>query len=258
MVLQLQVAAVGLSFLYLSSGLSGAWLDPSSDAGQQSASSRSGQHNLPQFQHPPTRTTESTGPTGLVNGSLRAAGLPSSYEVGILANVVRQLRSQLEHAYNIDITEAVFTLSHLLALYQDYLQDVATHLKLRYVTPQRIHLPIVWETAWAYAGHWRGLCKTWWNDTECMYEELREMPDVHLLGVHCSRDPLTVAMSIFAGAGNLFEPDYRHGENFTLGRDALSDYGREEDYWRDVRRHLLGLMEEFPFTYFPPPPSWLW
>jgi len=178
--------------------------------------------------------------------ALKSVGLPASYEVGILADVIRPLRSQLEGAFDITITEAVFTASHLVALYQDDLEDVATRLGLRYVTPRREFHPLVWETSSAYAGHGRGLCKAWYNDTECALEESRTMPEIALLSVHYSRTALTVALATIEGAAGLWEPEYRHSENFSLGREARAGYACDEDYWVNVRRELLAIMEQFP------------
>jgi hypothetical protein len=57
--------------------------------------------------------------------------------------------------------------------------------------------------------------------------------------MHYSQTALTVALSGIAGAGELWEPPYRHHENFGLGREALGGYGSEEQYWEDVRREVL-------------------
>lgn len=167
--------------------------------------------------------------------------------MGVLADVVRHLRSQIEGAFGVRITEAVFTASHLVALYQDDLQDVAAYLGLRYVTPRREFHPLVWETSSVYAGHGRGLCKAWWNATECALEP---MPQVALLSVHYSRTALTVALATMYGGG-LWEPEYRHSENFTLGREAMAGYANEEIYWEDVKLQLLTIMVAFPA--FPKP-----
>ncbi|OIW24506.1 hypothetical protein CONLIGDRAFT_673673 [Coniochaeta ligniaria NRRL 30616] len=179
--------------------------------------------------------------------ALKAIGLPASYEVGVLSAVVRSLRAQLEGAFGIRIAEAVFTASHLAALYQDDLEDVAVYLGgLRYVTPRREFHPYVWETSAAYAGYGRGLCGAWWNDTACALEEVEEMPVIALLSVHYGRTALTVALSEIDGAGGLWEPLYRHRENFGLGREALGGYGSEEEDWEDVRREVLIITVEFP------------
>jgi hypothetical protein len=91
----------------------------------------------------------------------KTLGLPASYEVGVLAQVIQHLRSQLEFDFGISISEAVFTSSHLLALYQDDLEDAAENVDIKYVVPRWQFKPILWETAAAYAGHGLGMCNHW-------------------------------------------------------------------------------------------------
>lgn len=93
--------------------------------------------------------------------ALKSLGLPASYEVGVFARVIQHLRSQLEFDFGISISEAVFTSSHLLALYQDDLEDAAENLGIKDVDPRWNSKPIFWQTAAAYAGHGLGLCKHW-------------------------------------------------------------------------------------------------
>lgn len=95
--------------------------------------------------------------------ALKAVGLPASYEVGVLAQVIQNLRTELELEFGISISEAVFTSFHLLALYQDDLEDVAENVVIEYVVPTYQFKPIFWETASAYAGHGLGMCKDWRN-----------------------------------------------------------------------------------------------
>ena len=77
------------------------------------------------------------------------------------------------------------------------------------------------------------------------------MPVITLLSVHYSQTALTVALSSIARSGGLWEPPYRHHENFGLGRDALGGYGSEEEYWEHVRREVLVIMDQF--SGFPNP-----
>lgn len=93
--------------------------------------------------------------------ALKALGLPASYEVGVLGQVIRSLRSDIELEFGIKITEAVFTSSHLLALYQDDLEDAAENAGIEYIIPGYQFKPVFWETASAYAGHGLGLCEDW-------------------------------------------------------------------------------------------------
>jgi hypothetical protein len=182
--------------------------------------------------------------------ALKTIGLPASYEVAVLANVIRHLRSKLESDYGISISEAVFTSSHLVALYQDDLEDAAWNVGIKYVTPKSQFQPILWETATAYAGHGLGICEHWQDEDRCKEEEA-QLPSITILAVHYSRNALTVSLPKIWAAVAVWEPDYRHIENFTLGSDVISGYSNPEDYWTDVRGALSGTMLEF--TSFPKP-----
>lgn len=182
--------------------------------------------------------------------ALKTMGLPASYEVGILAQAIKHLRSQLESEFGISISEAVFTSSHLLALYQDDLEDVAVDAAIKYVTPRYQFQPLIWETAAAYAGYGFGMCEHWRDESRCWDEESK-LPDTTVLGVHYSSNALTVSLAKVQTAFSTWEPNYRRIENFTLGSDAISRYPSSNDYWAEIKRTLLEIMEEYPL--FPKP-----
>ncbi|KAI1142333.1 hypothetical protein F5Y05DRAFT_222803 [Hypoxylon sp. FL0543] len=180
-----------------------------------------------------------------VRNGLTKVGLPASHDVGILAGVVKQLRSDFESEYHIRVSEAVFTSTHLLALYQDDLMDLADHLGIKYVIPKRQFKPILWETASSYAGYGLGLCEHWRDEDRCT-EETHSLPKINLLSVHYSRTALTTALVPIKTAVGAFEPDPLHIENFTLGSDAIGDYPNPEDYWTGVKDVLLNALRRFP------------
>lgn len=182
--------------------------------------------------------------------ALKAVGLSSSYELGVLAQVIEHLRSELEPTLDITVHEAVFAASHLVALYKDDLQDAADHVGIKYITPKDLFKPFLWETAAAYAGHGFGLGKHWRDDDKCWEEEGR-MPRRTILAVHYSQNALTVSLAKVSDAISAWEPDYRHIENFTLGSDAIKRYSDTEDYWADVKDALLSINTQFPL--FPKP-----
>ncbi|PNY23692.1 Uncharacterized protein TCAP_06365 [Tolypocladium capitatum] len=184
-------------------------------------------------------------PRRAVRNALKKLGLPASYEVGVLAGVIQHLRSELELAYSIRISEAVFTSSHLLGLYQDDLMDMADHVGIKYVTPKNQFKPIIWETAAAYAGYGLGMCEHWEDDDWCR-KDFEDIPGITLLAVHYSRNALTVSLVPVRNAIGAFEPDFLHDENFTLGSDAISGYSHPEDYWSGVKDLLLYTMRTFP------------
>lgn len=183
--------------------------------------------------------------------ALKVAGLPASYEVGVLAQVIEHLRSQLEADFDISIYEAVFTSSHLVALYQDDLEDAANYTGIKYITPKKQFKPILWETATAYAGHGLGICEHWQDEEKCQEERI-QLPQETVLAVHYSQSALTVSLAEISVAEAAWEPHYRRVENFTLGSNAIPGYGaRACDYWANVKDVLLAVMTEFPL--FPRP-----
>lgn len=184
-------------------------------------------------------------PRKALRAALKTAGLPASYEVGVLSHVIKRLQSRLEADFGIFISGAVFSSSHLLALYQDDLEDAAYDAGIKYVTPNHQFKPILWETGSAYAGHGRGMCEHWQNEGRCREEEER-WPQITVFAVHYSRNALTTSLARVSAAIAVWEPDYRHEENFTLGSDGISAYPSLEKYWADVRETLFLTMTTFP------------
>lgn len=172
-------------------------------------------------------------------------GLPASADVGALASVVKELRSQIESDINIKVENATLAGPHLVALYQDDIQDICDYVGFRYIIPKAMYRPFLWETGAAYAGYGMGLCEHWQNDTQCAIEN-GELPKIPIMAVHYSQTALTVTHASIRRATHSFEPDSRRMENFTLGSNALSRYPSPDDYWRDVKRGLLLRMIESP------------
>ena len=57
-----------------------------------------------------------------------------------------------------------------------------------------------------------------------------------------TRKVLTVSLSVTESAYYLWEPPYRHEEDFTLGNNPKHDNPSEEYYWESVRKRLLDIM----------------
>lgn len=53
---------------------------------------------------------------------------------------------------------------------------------------------------------------------------------------------LTASLSVTKSSYYLWEPPYRHGEDFTLGNNAKHDNPSEGYYWESVRKRLLDIM----------------
>lgn len=176
----------------------------------------------------------------------KKAGLPASADVGTLASVIKTLRSQLEADLNIRISSAILTVAHLVALYQDDAQDIFEYVGIEYIEPKNQFRPLLWETAAAYAGYGLGICEHYHDKDICENEE-QSLPRVSVFAVHYSRTALTTALVFLWQATALWEPDYRHLENFNLGSDAMARYASPDEYWRDVNGTLEKLIDLWQF-----------
>ena len=175
----------------------------------------------------------------------KSVGLPASYDVGVLGHVVERIRTKLEETHDIHIDTAVFTASHLTALYQDDLEDVAAFLGINYLVPRWHFSPLVWEAASAYAGYGLGLCEHWQDAARCK-KEMKEMDSIPVLSVHYTRNALTVSWPYIFAAIMAWEPEGRHFENFTLGSDVIKDYPTDSAYWDEVRAFLPTIIQVHP------------
>ncbi|KAK3316895.1 hypothetical protein B0H66DRAFT_605162 [Apodospora peruviana] len=161
--------------------------------------------------------------------SLMSAGLPASHEVGVLARVIQTLRHQLEQSYRIEIKEAVFTATHLLALYEEDLRDAASHAGIRYFTASKGQT-YLYDMETAYVGYVFGRCQR-----EGCAEKLSHK---NVLAMHYTRNVLTVSFAnlpsatwAYAGARLL--------ENFTLGAFDIDRFPSRDEYWMAIRDALL-------------------
>jgi len=175
----------------------------------------------------------------------KKVGLPATADVGILATVIKKLRSQIESDLKITVSDATLTTTHLEALYQDDVEDICEYAGFKYATPGSLQRPILWETSSAYAGYGLGICKHWQNHTQCGIESAA-FPSLDVLAVHYSRTALTSTLAVIRVALGTWDPVYRRVENFNLGSDAKASYASEDDYWRNVKGALLQRMLEIP------------
>jgi hypothetical protein len=64
-----------------------------------------------------------------------------------------------------------------------------------------------------------------------------------ILAVHYSKKALMTSLIAMKTATALWEPEYRHQEDFTLGYDAISGGTKKEKYWEAVRDQIQGCIE---------------
>ena len=89
----------------------------------------------------------------------------------MLSKLIKSLCQKAEAELRINIASAVITVSHLIALYQDDIQDAFEYVGLEYVEPKKNYRPLVWETASTYAGYGFGLCEHYSDAEKCAAEE---------------------------------------------------------------------------------------
>ena len=140
----------------------------------------------------------------------------------------------------LNANSAAATSPHLLALYVEDMGDAFDYLNLYW-----LRLPVRYrhlrETSAAYAGYGFGLCSNY-TDLPACKDELQNWPNDVVMAILYTRKVLTVSLSVTKSAYYLWEPPYRHEEDFTLGNNAKHDNPSEEYYWESVRKRLLDIM----------------
>ena len=144
---------------------------------------------------------------------------------------------------DITLSAAALSVTHLLALYQDDVQDTLDYAGLEYQTIDAYYRPVLWESAVAYAGHGLGICEHYRDPPQCQHE-LARIPLLTALSVHHAPGALTLALPVFQYATSLWEPDYRHVEHFELGakRDS-NDPHQSYHYWSRVQRAVEFILD---------------
>ncbi|KAI9767436.1 MAG: hypothetical protein M1840_005665 [Geoglossum simile] len=202
----------------------------------------SSRHLAPPYEDPGDPFAD--GPRRAKRSFRKSIGLPATADVGVLSEVVRALRQKAESDLGIHISSAVMAVSHLVALYQDDVQETFEYIGIEYIEPKNYFRPVFWENAAAYAGYGFGMCEHYTNPEVCAAEE-KDMPLENILAVHYSRTALMTSLAVIKTATALWEPDYRHLEDFTLGYDAIDSSESEENYWDAVRNYLQELMIQY-------------
>lgn len=169
----------------------------------------------------------------------------------MLAALLKQLQTKAELELKITIKLATVAISHLVALYQDDLTNSFEYNGLEYTVPDRYYNPVFWEIFAANASYGFGLCKHP-EDPEACEDELKKMPTDTILAIHYSYDALLTSLLIVEAGFYIWEPDYRHQEDFTLGFKNIENIG-ENDYWDSVKSHIVRCIRGPPGMNFKTP-----
>jgi len=178
------------------------------------------------------------------------AGLPASEDVGVLSRTIARLRDKIESETGTRITSAMLSVPHLVALYQDDVQDAFEHVGLTYLEPERYYKPLLWEAAAAYAGYGLGLCKHP-EDAEACAREEEDMAAEAVFVVHYSQTALFTSLVVMQTATGLWEPEARDRESFSLGLDGKTTFASDAEYWSAVKTFLQATMTANPYWQRP-------
>lgn len=167
-------------------------------------------------------------------------GLPASADVGVMADLLRELRDKANDFVKERFTTAVITAPHLVALYREDIADALEHIGL---CMYRIWLyrHLVYETASAYAGSGLGLCTDYANASHC-FDVQEDWPRDIIFPVLYTRTALTMSLAPVKGMYYIWEPSYRYRMDFDLGSDKLLSLETPQeiqDYWSQVRDKLV-------------------
>lgn len=174
----------------------------------------------------------------------KAIGLPASQDVGFLAKMLSDLRTQVEEHIGRPVDSAGLTTLNLIALYHEDLQDAFEYIGLRYLVFP-VGYDILYETSAAYAGYDHGLCSDYTDRAACKHEQ-EEVPSEIVMAILYTRTLLSVSLSITKSAYYLFEPRHRYLLDFSLGYDARSPQTTNADYWESVGSMLERILIENP------------
>lgn len=176
----------------------------------------------------------------------KAIGRPASSDVGVLADMISQLRTSVEARVG-PVLSAGVTIPHLVAIYDEDLRDAFEYLGLQY-TDFYDGFPghhMLYETSAAYAGYGFGLCDDYQDSLACHNQE-SQLNDTVAMAILYTRTALTLSLSIVKSAYSLWEPSYRYLVDFELGY-GMSNGDDDDGYWGEVRKRLGQIMTANPY-----------
>jgi hypothetical protein len=175
---------------------------------------------------------------------LKRLGLPASWDVRNIGNQIRAVVEDVEEKTNLCVTDVFIVVPHLQALYQEDIRDAVEWIGLNFLEMKHYFHPLFLETPAAFAGYGFGLCEHFESIDDCA-EDLKNATKINLFTVHYSDAALTTASTPQISAFGVFEPDYRHHENFSLGYAARASMANAETYWQAVHDELKLIIRVF-------------
>ena len=164
-------------------------------------------------------------------------GRPATRDIGVLANLMSQLRTLVDTRLGAGTTKSVLlTMPNLPGLEQEDLQDALEHIGLRALVTHK-HIGYVWETSAAFAGMGFGLCAHP-EDCDACEDEEADMPFRHILALSLTNRSFSAAYTYMQSA--FWSSHEAESVRFELG---LENEG-EEAYWDRMREVIVGVGRE--------------
>ncbi|KAL9060904.1 MAG: hypothetical protein Q9162_000348, partial [Coniocarpon cinnabarinum] len=143
-------------------------------------------------------------PRQLIRRARKATGLPASSDVGILAELLQQLRERAESHISQSVGTAVVAYSALLGLYTEAISYATDYLRVRALTGYFFNQPR--HIFAAYSGHGMGMCDHGGDYSHCR-DELLSLPVREVLLVECASQALLLHVEKVRAATDTADPD---------------------------------------------------
>ena len=158
-------------------------------------------------------------------------GLPATEDVGVISNMLEQLRLTCENKLGYSVTAAVTATPTLPGMTTEDLEDAMEYAGLASLKSYN-YFGDVSETSAAFAGYGFGLCSNS-RDLEACEEEEAEMPLRRVLAVGLTDTTLSVAYTVLQHAHSSWEA--KSVLDDALGLEALNSQPDAASYWNSVR-----------------------
>jgi hypothetical protein len=172
-------------------------------------------------------------------------GLPASSDVGVLAEVIKQLLDLLDFNYGPpNEVSTTITFTNVGALYEEDIEDAAEYLELELLhTRLKVHEPR--ELFAAYAGHGMGICSPDnASDLDQCKAELSNLPSRWLFLVEYTLEALFIQIRLLNDVNDYLDSWDIEVAQVSYDLGSRSGNGRVEDLVNFIRPYVV---KEFRF-----------
>ncbi|QIX01627.1 hypothetical protein AMS68_007144 [Peltaster fructicola] len=184
-------------------------------------------------------------------------GLPATPQCATLALMVSKLLEATQARLGDEaVTAVVLTSPDRIRLTEEEIGDILDHLKLRNLMKGPYSLYQLYATSAAYAGHGKGLCRTYIDAYACESEE-SNLPQQRVLHVDFNMESLSGTIKSLQTAhdgsvdASFIDPDLgmRHKDVQRVSMTTDSDNSRQ--YWTTISTRVEELANSLNRVYMP-------